>query len=99
MTPTVTDDFISFSPFSVDPCETIQVKRYKSSKTGLTAVHADVEGNDLYFILQTLLNLLICRSSRKWISCFGYQRYICILLFIFLKDETNRIKSLFFKKL
>ncbi|GAA5808872.1 hypothetical protein MFLAVUS_002271 [Mucor flavus] len=44
MTPTVTDDFISFSQFPVDPCETIQVKRYKSSKTGLTAVHADVEG-------------------------------------------------------
>ncbi|KAG2212301.1 hypothetical protein INT47_001660 [Mucor saturninus] len=44
MTPTVTDDFISFGQFPVDPCETIQVKRYKSSKTGLTAVHADVEG-------------------------------------------------------
>lgn len=44
MTPSVTEDFISFSPFSVDPCETIQVKRYKSSKTGLTAVHADIEG-------------------------------------------------------
>ena len=44
MTPTVTDDFISFRQFSVDPCETIQVKRYKSSKTGLTAVHADIEG-------------------------------------------------------
>lgn len=44
MTPTVTDDFISFGQFPIDPCETIQVKRYKSSKTGLTAVHADVEG-------------------------------------------------------
>lgn len=44
MTPTVTDDFVNFSAFSVDPCETIQIKRYKSSKTGLTAVHADIEG-------------------------------------------------------
>jgi hypothetical protein len=44
MTPSVTEDFISFSPFPVDPCETIQIKRYKSSKTGLTAVHADIEG-------------------------------------------------------
>ncbi|KAL9555133.1 hypothetical protein MBANPS3_002498 [Mucor bainieri] len=44
MTPTVTDDFVNFSSFSVDPCETIQIKRYKSSKTGLTAVHADIEG-------------------------------------------------------
>lgn len=44
MTPTITDDFISFSQFPLDPCETIQVKRYKSARTGLTAVHADIEG-------------------------------------------------------
>ncbi|KAI8366274.1 Metalloenzyme, LuxS/M16 peptidase-like protein [Choanephora cucurbitarum] len=44
MTPAVTEDFVSFEPFPVDPFETIQVKRYKSSKTGLTAIHADVEG-------------------------------------------------------
>jgi hypothetical protein len=55
MTPTVTDDFISFGQFPVDPCETIQVKRYKSSKTGLTAVHADVEGTEIYqnYIIMT----------------------------------------------
>ena len=47
MTPAVTEDFISFETFPVDPFETIQVKRYKSAKTGLTAIHADVEGNKL----------------------------------------------------
>ncbi|KAI9478470.1 MAG: Metalloenzyme, LuxS/M16 peptidase-like protein [Benjaminiella poitrasii] len=44
MTPSVADDFITYSQFAVDPCETIQIKRYKSSKTGITAVHANIEG-------------------------------------------------------
>ncbi|KAI8993250.1 Metalloenzyme, LuxS/M16 peptidase-like protein [Pilobolus umbonatus] len=38
------EDFICFTPFKVDPCETIEIKRYRSSKTGLTAVHADIDG-------------------------------------------------------
>lgn len=76
MTPTVTDDFISFGQFSVDPCETIQVKRYKSSKTGLTAVHADVEGNSImpHVILWLMHYSYFDRSSCQWIPCFSYQR-------------------------
>lgn len=44
MTPSITEDFISYNPFPADPCETIVVKRYRSSKTGLAAIHADIDG-------------------------------------------------------
>ncbi|KAI8067714.1 Metalloenzyme, LuxS/M16 peptidase-like protein [Gilbertella persicaria] len=44
MTPTITKDFYHFDTFPIDPCESILVNRYKSSKTGLVAIHADIQG-------------------------------------------------------
>ncbi|ORE01778.1 hypothetical protein BCV72DRAFT_235791 [Rhizopus microsporus var. microsporus] len=44
MTPTFKDSFIHYPPFVVDSCAHIQIKCCKSSNTGLTAIHIDMEG-------------------------------------------------------
>lgn len=69
MTPTVTDDFINSGQFYVDPCETIKVKRYKSSKTGLTIVAADIEGKiNVNSFFSALTNFV--RSTReRFLGC------------------------------
>ncbi|KAL7325038.1 hypothetical protein PS15p_210136 [Mucor circinelloides] len=78
MTPTVTDDFVNFSAFSVDPCETIQIKRYKSSKTGLTAVHADIEGplvSGFLALATKVLNDDGCPHTLEHLVFLGSEKY------------------------
>ncbi|KAG2207105.1 hypothetical protein INT46_004081 [Mucor plumbeus] len=78
MTPTVTDDFVNFSSFSVDPCETIQIKRYKSLKTGLTAVHADIEGplvSGFLALATKVLNDDGCPHTLEHLVFLGSEKY------------------------